>query len=595
MLKKYTQSLLIAMLVSGIGIGNSASVLASEEWGKVAIEFGSAELESAIYWWYYERLSTKEKIIQQEGGEKFVKKIDAMFPRFSQTQVAKLDRQIHSLNIKAMERLEDDTALRVEYIARETRKQIQEHAKKYNISQTERKAVEQNILEIQKNIIESIDTQIETVLQNIIAQEDVRETGDFGLNFLYNDAYSGEMSIDLELNDYLVETKDIQTSRFQGSVVFSFDAGFEKVNGEMEVDLIQKNNTLFVKIWEIRLEGDRAEEWQDIIKLLNTLASERNYIEIPLWGEELSLGTLNTIFEYKNEEWYKTITTQALLTPYGKVGDEYFLTGTPTLCAILMQTDKCTNLELNMFISSIFEMVDMRYSEKNATQKVMLYSLDEDTLSFLSNAELHFQNKEFQKVNMYMVGNDYTEEMHMDYEHKKHLKMHISSNHESDWRTEDFMMHTELYFWDGYLSSVDFNMTMNEENEYYSTSTQANMTLKDKKMNGEFTMMYDGEEEGKCSLSWTHEKNYTQAHVDCLVENEATLKGSLNYDTRNNKNNIDIKIDVEEIQGEWVMQIHVYNTGRKQFIRVNIPNPSKTLNYEELLEQIEDMLYENID
>ncbi|MCH8518771.1 hypothetical protein LAT59_03355 [Candidatus Gracilibacteria bacterium] len=532
-----------------------------------------------------------DELASYDGGNAFIERVEEILPRVQSSQLIQLETRIEDMILP--DDVERYTELKLHFLYQEIGKTLHNNIRTQSLPQVEIQKIEADILTMQQSFLSELENNLSQLLAEITASIGTREIGTMSGELYYNIPFFGELNMEVSLNEYIADTENLDIARVRGDVNFSFHMGEEKIESSMKVDLIVQGNDIYILLQDITLDGSRdiVENSQQVVEVLGALGQTQTYIHIGnTEGDiDLDIGSLLSLTSIQNQEWYKTLDSQALLTPVGKVGNTYFLSAHAEMChlgKVVMSVfdpfsgNKCSERQLENFRSDMLEILDVRYRLRG-TQGIVDIKIKDEALKIGSGLQVHTYSSKFHTVNWDITDSSMENRFFGKYEAGKELDFYFTSQ---SWHQTDIS--GNIKFQDNY--SIH-EMQILWEYSSYSSSIQGEINLKDTNLSGEIIGKNNEEEVFTCSLNGVIMKDRYTAKGSCNIGEygeSININGEIDIDTSSNNNNLlfTIQMDIDE---ERFMDMKIQNTSIRQEVQnLKISTPSKKIALEDLIERV---------
>lgn len=532
----------------------------------------------------------EDELTEYDGGVKFINRIDTILPKVESTTLLQLESKLKSM--KMPEDMERETELKLKVLTQKLSEVLQTKALNQDLTDGEVKKVESDILKMQQNILSDIETSLWKLISEITTSIWTREQGSLSWTLYYNIPYFGKLNVEVSLSEYTADTENLEKMRLKWDIKFWFDMWEETLKSTMSFDLIIDKNDIYILVKNIQLTWSQdIITWsKEIVEFINTLWDTETYIHIGSDDtgvySDLDIEAVFEVTDLKNQEWYKILNTQALMTPTWKIGNSYFLSANEEMCHFAkivtavfdpFSGKTCSEKQLKKFQEDIAEALDIRYISKGNKSEIELNIRDKDA-------------KVWSGIKVSMISwklNSLIWDIEDTLETFSFNGKYQNGQISFDFLSFDFsIIHIfwEIWFQENILSHMNIDFEYDER----LLSSQGNITLKDTVLTGKLIWKEKWKEILNCNLTGIIKKDIFQAEWKCDFDSNWDswkIQGNLDIDTRNNTNNIFLELLVD-INDEILFNVNLQNTSTRQSLKnMNISKPWKTIELEEFMKK----------
>lgn len=380
------------------------------------------------------------------GGEKLQQQIDLFFEKnSSNTQMMyTLEERLWEVQEKLYTQEVDPKTeaivnyltakvyLEVEKIYLQEKKDLEEKQSKKveeilatNLSLSENRKVEKEILKLQKNMFEYSNETIEKILGDFEKYTKVQENGDFSVDIsiedtpIFGQGVSGNMQLNI---DNYQSTTNMFDSQFNGNLTTNISSQNNNgenldIQGQAYFDLIQKDGIMYFYVDDVALDisGDSTgvfEEIETMIQQVQDFSAEKKYIKI---GDESIAEVFQTLQGLQPEQLFGVIqvaTEIPFFEAYKKQGNSYILRPTKHLCSTLKDIagkfdpffgGACSEKQYETFLGEYVNMGAELSLEISGTQNTLSYSTISDITTV--QADIVYDSSEVSAISIEVIPN----------------------------------------------------------------------------------------------------------------------------------------------------------------------------------------------
>ena len=533
----------------------------------------------------------RSELSYHEGGNEFISRVETILPEVRATSLMWLETKLSSLeNLWSMEELQ---TMKIRYLSSEIKKELQHRSQDNSLSASEVQDIESEILALQKDFLSELENGFWELMSQVTESIGTREIWNLEGNFYYSLPFFGELEMNISLSDYIADTESLTSSRIRADIGFSLNMFDEKIQSSMNMDLITKENNIYLLVQnlEVLSESGMDEMLSEIIETVNTLGENNTYIHI--WNSDgdldVDISALLSFTNIQTQEWYQALQSQALLTPVGKIGNTYFMSAHEEMCHIWkslmtvfdpLSWSRCTRGQLESFRSEIQDNLDIRYTKSGRVWRLSFNFINDDMMPS-SHITISTLGWLFQSIHWDLEDSWW--EMVFSGRYLAGESLHVDYSSDFWWSTSEF--NSEFTFWENSLDSM--NIMWEYQDSWSKISSY--LELQNGEIRGSVIGSESDEDFINCDMHWNLSENYFNMEWSCLVEGISEIieiHGSIEYDTRDNKNNFDFFID-GQIDWEDFMEIRLKNTAIREIIdNLQIQTPTSTVDIEDVFESM---------
>ena len=181
-----------------------------------------------------------------------------------------------------MSEMEELQVMKMHFLYQELKQELRVRSQESTLSASEIQSIESEILSIQRDFVDGIETSFSELMSQITESIGTREIGNLEGEFYYDMPFFGELEARITLSDYIADTESLTSSRFRSDIEVSLSSFGEKIESSLTLDLIMKENDIYVLIEDLEIlsEGNILEDWIEIVEVVNTLGKTNTYIHI---------------------------------------------------------------------------------------------------------------------------------------------------------------------------------------------------------------------------------------------------------------------------------------------------------------------------
>ena len=476
------------------------------------IEKMKSKIDNAVYTleskeWYWETLSKKELQLL-----KILKYLQA---------------RLIFLHLDNLQKTEEASDKKIEEILNAT--------KNPNISETDKKTLEDAIINIQKNFLKQSRLSVENIMWDFENYFNYENKGDFEMNFNTDHESIWNIEAEFKLSDYVTQTSNFD-SRFNGhasAMINALPKWEEAIKWEFNsfIDFILKDGQYYTLVKDLNIvTEENLEDFQDILDNLKTLAQENEYIIMPDTGSVEAMELLKSFhpdnFFHDAQETF----SQSMFTAYKKEWNTYSIIPTKYACdslKVLMNKfdpfspNNCTDSQYRDIVEDFIIQWELTITLGN--ENILKYSQysDDDIETF--DIIITFTDSGIQEFILDLLPNqtEYKDEgFHVSYKKNKTL---------------NFRLYAEQWDYD-----INFDSILDSRNNFSSITHTAyiqdwrdtynwNLSLKNKKINWDF------------KIETKKEKyNYETSEYESIGSEYFTANINWNTNIKNELDNINI-------------------------------------------------------
>jgi len=312
------------------------------------------------------------------------------------------------------------------------------------ISESDKKMVEDKIVKLQLNLLEKSENIMENILEEFEDISAYEETWDLKIDFSMDIENAWKFDANIELNEY-----ESITNGFDSSFKWNLKAAIEAVAWDEEmklklnsfIDLISKDWNIFVLIEDLEIiEEEWVEDIKEYLEILKDIAEENKYIKYEDEQTKKSIELLKSLNPSKIVKDWKVILSKPFFEAYKKDDEKYYIQPTKYACDKFKETlnkfdpfngSSCSDAQYDDLIEEL----------ERSWKLYMTFNWNESKLwfewitksNYLDSNEWYitFTDKEIKEI-YYIVEpnqNDYPgEKFELSYKSKKSLDLILTSN-----------------------------------------------------------------------------------------------------------------------------------------------------------------------
>lgn len=505
--------------------------------------------------------------------------------------------------------------------------QVEEVSKEL-LTDAQYQQVEEEVMKIQNNIISGLQWQLDSLMGEFDRLTHVQGKGDLNMTIDFNHEDIWSVSGEFNLVDYIATNNGFDSQlETDISAFMKVDMWWQQVNFDMSafIDYITKDGNIYVLMKDLNISESEGPGVDQVVEMMQAIADKNEYIRIDGVDPEEVLQLLENFHPDAILGKVKILFDKPLLKAHTKIGDKYILVPTKYACD---QGKKLQEIFDPFYASDICS--EGQYEdlvEEFLAEGVELYMTlwNNTTLGFnitedVNDTEWNIVLNDSHILSSYFtVSHDSVEVIDFDFKRSSHLDISII---EED--ALSLIWESKLDYKNNFKSAI-FDITYDE----YGTQLNSNITFNRGRISGVTSVSEDGEEIFTLSTSWNYRSNYIDIkntflfaenpfessfnieYVDeeiewaecydnyywdekyiCYVDKEPSkeeISGNLDItiDTRSNKNNLDLELDVS-IWRDEIIKMQLRNTATRKFGDFEIETPSESIPFEEVLEDLYD-------
>lgn len=498
---------------------------------------------------YLERLSVK----LSEKRSEFANKDDTQ----SQKIVYVIDYIVAKANLAIAELSEADNIIDIE---------------NSNLTDEEKKEVEQRVLSLQWNLLKSSEDIFE-ILQKYTAYE---QSGFAEMRLNIDEESFGTLMSELKITDY-VSKNNLLDSQLTGDlewrIEYSIASQDLKVEFSSFVDAIMKDGQFYVMLDKVKstveTENPEISALADISKKISTEGKYVRFSDENLGDIDLSKEMIENVL---NINKYRVLLEQPVFKAYKKDWNKYYVVPTQEFCSEAKKvfggllwnigSSGCSESQYSDMVEWFLADTDAYMTMNWDTSKMYL-----EEKWWSSKINVSFDSQNITAAGMEIINNSQynPSEMTMAYNRWKDINFFITSPE-----------------WNG-----TFNGVLDSNNRFESFKMiidswedfQMNMALLNEKLEWNISASMDGQEIMKADISGTLEKDYLD--MEMMFEFVDFIRGwdniiwntRIKADTRNNKNNLDMWIYIEQ-NDKNIVEFEILSESTIKYWEVEIKAPT---------------------
>lgn len=438
----------------------------------------------------------------------------------SEQEIVAIMSYIHSKAILELDTLDQKTELlKRQKIEAEKAKIVEttlEEIQNSQLTSSEEKEVEKEILKIQKQIVDKSNSLIIELRDELEQYYNYKQKWDLSIN----------ADIKLENNKQfnvkaLFENYEIIANNFDSQITTDIDLFFQEVSKETsqdavykfsaEADLISNEGEMYLLLKDLLAEGKNIDDAIDTLKLF---AQENKYVKISDENSKIVYDALNNFNLDSFLEKSKHISEQPFLKAYKKEGNTYSLIPTQYACKTIKENmskiysyigSDCNNSQYEELLTEFIKAGSLQL-EINGNTNTLSFIVDENSLS------MSYDDNNILAIIAHLQ-NGTGDKFHLDYKMSEYLNIEF----------EDLWYSSDLNF--------VFESTLDKENNFtfidslysnigkteWATTTIADLSLKNRNIVWNWN-------------SQTPKYDYTNRKYIPGKKLQAQLKGQNNYD-----------------------------------------------------------------
>lgn len=371
---KGIQKLLSLCLILLMSVSNMSGVFAQLWWKEVLRD----EQQSVML----DMENAQKKLQTIQNGEKYIQTIDKVIEKLSKNK-RKLENLQSRLD-KASEKLEgkmDLRSIKLKVIVRYLELKVQwalidialQNMDENSLSHEEKAWLDEKIITFQKQLLQQTQSKMEVFFHEFDMLTKYQETGTMNASLLVDIPDTPKVDGYLQFHDYEAITNNFD-SRFEGDFRFGVEIDEDqkesvKLDVKWILDFISKQWDIFAKIEQYEIINEQnIEEFQDFLKVLETIALENGYIHYSDEESQKAMQILKSFSPAKIFSDAHKLMEKPLFTAYKKQGERYYIIPTKQACDVMKKAmntfdpfhgDNCTQGQYESFIKRDLKDIDI--------------------------------------------------------------------------------------------------------------------------------------------------------------------------------------------------------------------------------------------
>ncbi len=208
---------------------------------------------------------------------------------------------------------------------------------KENISATDKKLVEDEIVKLQLNLFNKSVSYFDTLIDDFEKLTNYEDNGDFNMSLNVDHEKVWKIDSTFSFEDY-----SIKASNFDSELKWQINALINaSIEGEEEfklklswfIDFISKDGNIYMLLEKLNItDKEWTEQIEEYLEKLEQIASENKYIKYEDKDSKQALEILNSITPAKIISNWKNILSKPMFEAYKKDWDKYLLKPTKYAC-----------------------------------------------------------------------------------------------------------------------------------------------------------------------------------------------------------------------------------------------------------------------
>jgi len=454
-----------------------------------------------------------------------------------------------------------------------------------NISEDDKKIIEKEILLLQNQIYNNLETTFDSTLLKLKKELSYEEKGNFSTEINANYALVWEVKAKLEANDYTVLNSDFDSKAstklkwfFEAKKVW--DEKTAKLDFSAFMDVIQKESDIYLLLKDLNIVDETwITEMKTYIESLKNIAKQNKYISIKdiQWAEAIDLIKSIKIDTIKAD--VKEISKKPLFEAYSKIDNKYYLQPTKYACDLgkmldngFDKTKTCSNSEYN-YILKEFNSKISSYITLWDIKNIVL----EDKKNPENNLKISFNTSKILTADLNVK--DYSDSVSFNYIANKSLIWKV----DADW--VNISLKSLIWKVDADWVNISFDFIF----DYNNSIKTANLDIKSDELNSNIKLEnwnISGTTSIDNMIKISHNGKYAENYLELnnKLESNQWYDWNLNlsYDIRNNKDDINIYADWF-IWKQKVFDMTIKNTATRTYKNwIKIEAPKDTIKIEDI-------------
>ena len=580
--KKYTA--LILMLIVTIGLPMQWFALSQAEKSRLTknVILSKVGLERSLVKWTKYRKAV-DKLIEEKKNDKvylqnLINKLDEKRSEFEPYVATKKYRKIIFLIDYITSKAELELAKLQEEMST-----IDITEKEVIISQNDKEKVEERMLALQSNIL----TESEDILSILREYTEYEQSGSYEMRLNIDEESFGTLMSEFKITDYIAKN-NLFDSQITGDVEWKLEysiAGQDmKVEFSSFLDAIVKDDDFYLMLDDVvsTLETENN-ELKALIDISKKISTQWKYVRFTSENYDNLEISKEMVDSFLNVNKYRSLLENPILETYKVEGDKYYLIPTESFCSEAKKlfggilgnigSDGCSKSQYN-------DMVEGFLDETNAymTMNGNISTIYMEERWGESSMNISFNDTNILSVNMEIIDNSpYVGEsrMNMSYLNGESINMSINTFDQLTWSFDAVLNNDNTFksFDMIFNDWEDFNVTMKLENENLEWNIRLSWFWED------FLL---------ADISWTIKQDYFNTEIifefaDFVKRGGDRYKWNmvLWVDTRNNKNNFDMSLYINQSEGN-IVELEMISESTLKYWEVEILAPTDYVEVEEV-------------
>ena len=406
-------------------------------------------------------IMSKVKLEKARNGKKYVEQLNAVTKKFSgnEKKLKELSSNIRNAQYKLMYKKSSKAKkmmlilnyldakvnyelLKIEAQADKELEKTLETVKNPDISSSDLKKVEAEIVKIQSNLFENSVKNIETLTKEFEKLSNYENKGDIKMNLNIDQDQIWKVKAELQLKDYTAKNSNFN-SQLKGHISALIDAAPKnrdafKLEFTNFLDFIQKDGNMYVLINDLNIVSEEnVDELQEFITQAKKIAEENEYIKFSDKQTEEAMKLLESFAPQKILSDGKVYFSKPFFTPYKKEGNKYYLVPSKYACDTAKEFmnkfdpihgKTCSTSQYNDLVKDILKNWDLTLEIGKIN--TLSYNFNTKNLSDIEkmNGSIAFSDSYIESVDMLILPNQKTlknEKFTLNYSRNSELNAYL--------------------------------------------------------------------------------------------------------------------------------------------------------------------------